>query len=262
LLESLGVEAIEINCKTDGDFYRDPEPRPETLIELAGRVNEEGADLGFACDPDADRLALVDAEGSAISEEYTLALAVDHVLSRERGPVVINMSTSSVVERVARDYGVELFRTPVGEVNVVDLMLVKKAVVGGEGNGGVIYPRLHPGRDAPLGMALILQLLADRAVSLREQVATYPPFYITKEKVGLSGEFSPAAISGLIEELNPDTIDTRDGVKAYFGDGWFHLRVSNTEGVVRVIAEGSSREQSLAHQETARKILRASWKQA
>lgn len=259
LLRSLGVEVVEINCKSDGDFFRNPEPRPDTLQELAERVRSEGADLGFACDPDADRLALVDDQGSAISEEYTLALAVDLVLSRKKGPVVINMSTSSVVEQVARKHAVDVFRTPVGEINVVDEMLQKRAVIGGEGNGGVIYPELHPGRDAPLGMALILQLLAEKGTTLSEQVAAYPTFYITKEKVDLEGEFSPEAISRLIRGKNPDTIDVRDGVKAYFGDGWFHLRISNTEGVVRVIAEASTKEKSLLHQKSAREVLRASW---
>lgn len=262
LLESLGVKVIGINCKTDGDFCHNPEPRPQSLRELAERVVVEGADLGFACDPDADRLALVNDEGRAISEEYTLALAIDHVLSKKKGPVVINMSTSSVVEHVCQSHAVEVSRAPVGEVNVVDLMLKKAAVIGGEGNGGVIYPELHPGRDAPLGMALILQLLTERELSLSQQVAKYPPFFITKEKVDLGGDFSPSSISGLIEELNPDTIDTQDGVKAYFGDGWFHLRISNTEGVVRVIAEASTKEKSLAHQESARRILRASWEKA
>ena len=179
--------------------------------------------------------------------------------SIKKGPVVVNLSTSSVVEQVARSHAVDVYRSPVGEVHVVDLMLKKGAVIGGEGNGGVIYPELHPGRDAPLGMALILQLLAERELSLSQQVAKYPPFFITKEKVELHGDFSPSSISGLIEELNPDTIDTQDGVKAYFGDGWFHLRISNTEGVVRVIAEASTKEKSLAHQESARRILRASW---
>jgi phosphomannomutase len=262
LLDRLGAEVVAVNCETNGDFYRDPEPRPENLQELADRVRAEGADLGMASDPDSDRLALVDEHGNAVSEEYTLALAVDHVLSRTPGPVVVNMSTSSVVEKVAQKYAVDVFRTPVGEAHVVDLMLEKRAVIGGEGNGGVIYPALHPGRDAPLGMALILQLLAQRDVSLGDQLEQYPPFYISKEKIGLGGEFSPEAISLLIRDLNPVTIDTRDGVKAYFDDGWFHVRVSNTEGVVRVIAEAGTEDQSLAWQKRARDVLEASWSKA
>ncbi len=259
MLKALGVEVVEVNCESNGDFYRDPEPRPENLQELAARVKAEGADLGFACDPDADRLALVDGEGNAVSEEYTLALAVDYVLSKTPGPVVINMSTSSVAEKVARNYAVDVFRTPVGEAHVVDLMLKNKAVIGGEGNGGVIYPTLHPGRDAPLGMALILQLLAERNVSLRDQLDQYPPFFIIKEKVELGGKFSLEGISQAAEEMNPVSIDTQDGVKVYYEDGWFHLRVSNTEGIVRVIAEASTKERALAPKERAREVLESSW---
>jgi phosphomannomutase len=259
LLEALGVEVVEINCEPNGDFFRDPEPRPENLRELADRVRTEGADLGFACDPDADRLAFADNEGNAVSEEYSLALAVDGVLSKKKGPVVVNMSTSSVVETIAGKHGVEVFRAPVGEAHVVDTMLQKGAVVGGEGNGGVIYPDLHPGRDAILGMALILQLLTERGVTLKDQLEQYPRFHITKEKVEMQGAFSTRVISELIGDLNPVTIDTTDGVKAYFDDGWFHIRVSNTEGVVRVIAEAETEDGSLAHQRAAGKILQASW---
>ncbi|MCK5619727.1 MAG: phosphoglucosamine mutase, partial [Candidatus Krumholzibacteria bacterium] len=132
-------------------------------------------------------------------------------------------------------------------------------IIGGEGNGGVIYPTLHPGRDAPLGMALILQLLAERNVSLRDQLDQYPPFFIIKEKVELGGKFSLEGISQAAEEMNPVSIDTQDGVKVYHEDGWFHLRVSNTEGIVRVIAEASTKERALAHQERAREVLESSW---
>ena len=259
LLRRLGVDVIETNCTPNGNFYRDPEPRPDNLGDLAAAVTEHGADLGLAVDPDADRLALVDADGNAISEEYTLALAIDHVLSKTKGDVVVNMSTSAVIDRVAERHGVDVHRTPVGEAHVVDRMLGAAAVIGGEGNGGVIYPTLHPGRDAPLGMALILQLLAERGVSLREQVSKYPPFHIIKSKVELEGEFSVERISGLIDALNPDTIDTQDGVKALFSDGWIHLRVSNTEGVVRVITEAETESQSQELQRRAGEVLRSSW---
>jgi phosphomannomutase len=259
LLSELGVAVVEINCEPNGDFFRDPEPRPENLRELAQRVREEGADLGLACDPDADRLALVDGEGTAVSEECTLALAVDGVLPSAPGPIVVNMSTSSLVDHIAQKYAVDVYRTPVGEAHVVDKMLQIGATIGGEGNGGVIYPTLHPGRDAPLGMALILQLLADRGVSLREQLEQYPPFVIHKDKVALEGRFSTEAISKLAEDLGPASIDTQDGVKACFDDGWFHLRVSNTEGIVRVITEASTEDKSLQFQSRARDVLRASW---
>ncbi len=259
LLAELGVDVKTINSQPNGDFYRDPEPRPENLADLAEAVRKEGADMGMACDPDSDRLALIDGSGTALSEEYTLALAVDHVLSSVKAPVVINMSTSSVVENIAQKHAVDVFRTPVGEAHVVDKMLREGAAIGGEGNGGVIYPALHPGRDAQLGMALILQLLAERKVSLREQLEQYPPFVIIKKKVELGGEFSVDGIAAKVGDLDPVSVDTQDGVKVYFEDGWFHVRVSNTEGIVRVISEASTESRSLEHQKTARDILEAFW---
>ncbi len=259
LLAALGVEVVGINVKDDGDFFRDPEPRPDTLQELAEKVKAEGADLGFASDPDADRLALVDNTGTAISEEYTLAVAIDHVLSHTPGPVVANMSTSGVVDAVAKNHAVPVYRTPVGEAHVVARMLESGAPIGGEGNGGVIYPTLHPGRDAPLGMAFILQILAERGVSLRELVDTYPPFVIAKSKTPLGGEFSLERISGYLGELNPDTIDTQDGVKAVFADRWIHLRISNTEGVVRIITEAPTAAEADELQQQAKQVLDRSW---
>jgi len=259
LLESLGARVTCVNCTPNGDFYRDPEPRPEHLSELAERVGKENVHVGFAADPDADRLALVDETGRAISEEYTLALAVDAVLSRTPGDVVVNLSTSSVIDAVAARYGATVHRTPVGEAHVVAKMLDCGAVIGGEGNGGVIYPTLHPGRDAPLGMALILQILAVTGRTLSDLVAKYPPFVITKAKVKRRGAFDTERICGYIKRLNPDTIDVRDGVKALFADGWFHLRVSNTEGVVRVIAEATDRGGAKALADRARRVLDELW---
>jgi phosphomannomutase len=259
LLKSLGVEIIEIDCKTDGDFHRNPEPRPENLAALAGRVVRERATIGFALDPDADRLAIVDDKGNAVSEEYTLALAVDHVLASRKGPVVVNLSTSSVIDSIAQKHGVEVVRTPVGEAHVVAAMLTSDAVIGGEGNGGVIYPTLHPGRDGMLAMALILQLLADRGVTPSKKIEEFPPFTIVKEKAPKEGDFSHEKISQLIQGLKPDKIDTRDGVKAVFPEGWIHLRVSNTEGIVRIIAEAASRQKVDRLVETARRILNESF---
>ncbi len=259
LLEALGVHVIPLNCVPDGNFYRDPEPRPENLQDLAEAVKKSGAHLGLATDPDADRLALVDEKGNAISEEYTLALASDVVLEKHKGPVVVNLSTSAWLDFVAKKHGVPVFRTPVGEAHVVDKMLAEKGVVGGEGNGGVIYPAIHAGRDAMLGMALILQLLASRNVTLSEVVRSYPPLLITKDKVALRGAFAPGRISDALRLNNPVTLDTQDGVKATFADGWIHLRVSNTEGLVRVIAEGPDPKRAAALQKIARDALDASW---
>lgn len=260
LLEALGVTVIEMNCKRDGDFYRNPEPRAENLRELAERVRAERADMGCALDPDADRLALVDEKGRALSEELTLALAVDQVLHTEKkGPVVVNMSTSAVIDWVAGRHQAAVLRTPVGEAYVVDKMLEQHATVGGEGNGGVIYPELHPGRDGLVGMALILQLVAERSTTLADQVAGYPVFHMAKEKVPLAGEFSAHAISTLMKDLGPARIDMEDGVKAIFDDGWCHIRVSNTEGIVRIIAESMSQKRTAALCESARKVLQALW---
>jgi len=260
LLEALGATVIRVNCKTDGDFYRDPEPQAKNLGELADRVKAEGADIGFATDPDADRLALVDDTGRALSEELTLALAVDHVLGTEKkGPVVVNMSTSALVDWVANQHRTTVLRTPVGEAHVVDRMLKEHAPVGGEGNGGVILPELHPGRDAMVGMALILQLLTERDTSLARQLESYPTFYMTKEKVPLGGEFSPEAISGIFGGLEPAKIELEDGIKAIFDDGWCHIRVSNTEGIVRVIAESLTKERTAALRDSAVKVLETAW---
>jgi phosphomannomutase len=260
LLRELGATAVALNCKTDGDFYRDPEPRAAHLGDLAAKVCDENADIGFALDPDADRLALVTEEGTPISEEYTLALAIDYVLGTgRRGPVVINMSTSALVDWVADRHGAEVLRTPVGEAHVVDAMLGAGSPIGGEGNGGVIFPDLHPGRDGMLGMALILQLLASRDTTLSQQVAGYPSFHMAKTKVDMDGEFSPGGISRLIESLRPAKIETQDGVKAVFDDGWFHVRVSNTEGVVRIMAESMSEARTGVLLDAAREILAQSW---
>jgi phosphomannomutase len=256
LLRELGAKVIALNCKTDGDFYRNPEPRAENIADLAEKVKSEKADIGFALDPDADRLAVVDEKGTPLSEEYSLALAVDQVLGREKlGPVVVNMSTSALVDWVASKHGVDVIRTPVGEAHVVDRMLHENSPIGGEGNGGIIYPALHPGRDGILGMALILQLLASRGETLSEHVARYPAFHMSKTKIEWDGEFSTERISTIIEALEPAKIDRQDGVKAIFDDGWFHVRISNTEGLVRVMAESMSRERTEALLGTAMEVL-------
>lgn len=260
LLDALGAKVVAINSAPSGDFFRDPEPRPENLEELAACVRSGDADLGFALDPDADRLALVDDHGKALSEEVTLALAVDEILQAEKkGPVVVNVSTSALIDWVAGKQKASVLRTPVGEAHVVARMLSEKAPIGGEGNGGVIYPELHPGRDGLVGMALILQMLADRDTSLSRQLDDYPLFYMKKEKVALGGDFSAPAIAGRFESLRPARIDLQDGVKAIFDDGWCHIRVSNTEGVVRVITESMSPERTAELQTSAREVLEGAW---
>ncbi len=259
LLRELGAEVVEVNCRPTGDFVRDPEPRAEHLVELAHRVRAEGADVGFAVDPDADRLALVDETGRALSEEYTLALAVDGVLERSPGPVVVNLSTASLVEHVAARHGVTVERTPVGEAHVVARMLESGAPIGGEGNGGVVYPALHPGRDALVGMALILQILAARGETLGARVATFPPFHMSKARLERRGPFDAAAVADAFESLGARGIDARDGVRATFDEGWVHLRVSNTEGVVRVICEAPDAADAARLEARARGVLERLW---
>ncbi|MEE8062435.1 MAG: phosphoglucosamine mutase [Gemmatimonadales bacterium] len=241
LLERLGCEVSAINLETDGQFPRAPEPVPENLTDLGALVRESGADIGLAVDPDVDRLALVDETGTPIGEDYTLAFAVQSVLSgngRPRGaPVVVaNLSTSLVVEDAALSGGAVFERAPVGEANVAQAIRQLGAVVGGEGNGGVMLPALHIGRDAPVGVALILHLLANTGLTVSGLVDAAPRYHIVKAKVPRGAELAPAYRR--LEGRFPDaTVDTRDGLRLSWPGRWVHLRPSGTEPVVRIIAE-------------------------
>ncbi|WP_201773045.1 phosphoglucosamine mutase [Gemmatirosa kalamazoonensis] len=240
LLERLGCTVRAINLEPDGRFPRPPEPVAENLGDLEALVRESGAAIGFATDPDVDRLALVSERGEAIGEDYTLALAARTVLKHRRGPVVTNLSTSRVVEDVAAAAGVECLLAPVGEVNVAVKMRDVGAVIGGEGNGGVILPELHLGRDAPLGAALLLQLLVEEGRPLSAIVADHPRYVIVKDKldrppVPLDSVYQ--ALRGAFPEASPDT---QDGLRLSWTDRWVHVRPSGTEPIVRVIAEAPS----------------------
>jgi phosphomannomutase len=245
LLSRLGCEVVSINLAADGLFHRSPEPVAENLGELRDLVRQSGAALGFATDPDVDRLAIVDETGRAIGEDYTLALACRVVLRRERGTVVANLSTSRIVDDVAAEAGCVVVRAPVGEVNVALRMRETNAVIGGEGNGGVMLRALHLGRDAPLAAALTLQLLAESGVPLSKTVARYPQYRIVKDKLELSGGGGgggyPVALGQVYESLrssHPDAdADTQDGLRLSWGDRWVHVRPSGTEPIIRVIAE-------------------------
>ena len=240
LLERLGCRVAAINLDTDGRFPRPPEPVPANLGALAELVGGSGADVGMAVDPDVDRLALTDASGSAIGEDYTLAFAVRAVLAASRGPVVVNLSTSLVVEDAARKYGASVERAPVGEANVARAMRRRGAVVGGEGNGGVILPALHLGRDAPLAIALVLHLLAVSGRTVGELVADQPRYVIVKAKVPRGG---PAgAYAALVERYGDALVDRQDGLRLAWEDRWLHVRPSGTEPIVRLIAEARSAE--------------------
>ena len=242
LLERMGVETVLINTDIDSPFPHDPEPKPAALGDLARTVEESGADIGFACDPDADRLVLVDGGGKVLSEELTLALAGDFVLGRQKGPVVVNLSTTRLIDDIASKHGVASFRSPVGEANVTALMKEKGAVIGGEGNGGVIYPAIHYGRDAMTGIALILQHLAETGESLSEIAGSLPSYSIVKEKFEFEGDWN-----GYMERLKErfrGTYNDSDGIRIDMGEGWVHVRRSNTEPVVRIIAEAGSEERA------------------
>jgi len=242
LLEELGVTCHRLHCGMSGHFPHDPEPTPAHLDGLQAEVRRTGADLGLAVDPDVDRLALVDGDGRALSEEMTLVLAIDVLLAREKGPVAVNLSTTQLIEAVAGKHGVPVLRTPVGEANVVETMLAESCVIGGEGNGGVIYPRLHAGRDALVGSALILQGIAESGGSLAGLADALPPVVMVKEKVASEGLPDREDLAARLAELGEGRIDDRDGLK-WVGEGaWIHVRPSNTEPAVRLIAEAADEE--------------------
>jgi phosphomannomutase len=244
LLERLGCEVTAINLEPDGRFPRPPEPVAEHLGDLERLVRSSGADVGFAVDPDVDRLALVSEEGRAIGEDYTLALAARVVLQHRRGPVVTNLSTSRVVEDVAAAAGVPVIRAPVGEVNVAVRMRKEKAPVGGEGNGGVILPEVHLGRDAPVGMALILQLLADEGRPLSRIVRDHPQYVIVKDKLDRPSASLDSVYNALRGAFPGAVADMQDGLRLAWPDRWVHVRPSGTEPIVRVIAEAPTAEEA------------------
>ncbi len=237
LLDRLGCTVTAIHLETDGRFPRAPEPVPENLGELESLVKEHGADVGFAVDPDVDRLALVSDEGKAIGEDFTLALAARVVLQHRPGDLVTNLSTSRIMEDVAAQAGRRVIRAPVGEVNVAVRMRAEGAPIGGEGNGGVILSEVHLGRDAPIGAALILQLLASEGKPLSEIVRGYPRYAIVKDKLDRPGVPLDGVYDALRKAFPDATADTQDGLRLAWADRWVHVRPSGTEPIVRVIAE-------------------------
>ncbi|HEX6536935.1 MAG TPA: phosphoglucosamine mutase [Gemmatimonadaceae bacterium] len=240
LLERLGCQVTAINLETDGRFPRPPEPVAANLGDLERLVLETGADIGLATDPDVDRLALVSDEGVAIGEDWTLALAARLVLRHRRGPVVVNLSTSRIVEDVAEEAGARVVRAPVGEVNVAVRMRQEGAAIGGEGNGGVILTEVHLGRDAPVGVALVLQMLLDDNEKLSRTIARYPRYAIVKDKLDRPNA-SLATVYQSLRAAFPDAeADTQDGLRLSWRDRWVHVRPSGTEPIVRVIAEAPS----------------------
>ena len=255
LLELLGCEVTAIELETDGRFPRSPEPVAENLGPLGDLVKSSGAEIGFSTDPDVDRLSLVDETGRAIGEDYTLALAARVVLKHKVGPVVTNLSSSLVLDDQVKEFGCSVSRAPVGEVNVAMAMRAANAVIGGEGNGGVILPDLHLGRDAPLGVALLLQMLVDAGKPLSHIVAAYPRYAILKDK--LDGPAVPLdAVYKALRDAFPDAeADTQDGLRLGWAGQWVHVRPSGTEPIVRVIAEATTAEAARALVDRARELL-------
>lgn len=247
LLKALGVEQIvELNCEPTGHFAHNPEPLPENLTAISELIKKERADVGFVVDPDVDRLAIVCENGEMFVEEYTLVAVADYVLSHTPGNTVSNLSSSRALRDVTRRYaGCEYNASAVGEVNVVAKMKATHAIIGGEGNGGVIYPASHYGRDALVGIALFLSHLAKKNMRVSELRSTYPTYYISKQKVQLTPEINVDAIlSKVKEQFAAYDITDIDGVKIDFPDKWVHLRKSNTEPIIRIYSEAHTMQEA------------------
>jgi len=237
-LENLGCEVFLINTEPLGYFSHNPEPVPSSLTQLCEEVKRRKADIGFAQDPDCDRLSIVSEDGKAIGEEYTLVFCLENILEKKKGNVVVNLSTTSLIDFIAEKYGVKVYRTKIGEVNVVEKMKRVKAVIGGEGNGGVIWPEVHYGRDSFVGMALILEYLAEKGKRVSEVYNSLPRFYMVKKKM----ELDEKKIKKVMEKLKKyyegkEKINFEDGLKILREDGWIHIRPSGTEPVLRIIIE-------------------------
>lgn len=242
LLKTLGVhETIELFCEPNGEFPHNPEPLPEHLGDLSQEVKRSRAHLGIVVDPDVDRLAMVCEDGEMFGEEYTLVAVADYILSNTKGDTVSNLSSTRALRDVTEKHGFVYHASAVGEVNVVEMMKAQNAVIGGEGNGGIIYPALHYGRDAMVGIALFLTHLAKFGKSASMLRAKYPNYYISKNKIELTAEVDVDAILKAIEEkYNRQPVNTVDGVKIEFDKEWVHLRKSNTEPIIRIYAESTS----------------------
>lgn len=244
LLKALGVnEVIELYCITDGNFPHNPEPLPENLTEISKVVSEKGANLGFVVDPDVDRLAIVDENGEMFGEEYTLVAVADYILKNQKGNTVSNLSSTKALKDITEKYGVKHYASAVGEVNVVEMMKNVNAIIGGEGNGGVIYPELHYGRDALVGIALFLSFLAKENISCSELKKHYPEYYISKNKIELSESTNVDIIlEEVAKRFSNFQINKTDGVKIVLENEWIHLRKSNTEPIIRIYTESNTTE--------------------
>ena len=242
LLDALGCEVTVINGEPNGRFAHTPEPLPKNISQLCNTVKEKDADVGFAVDPDVDRCAIVDNQGEPIGEEYTLVLATKLIFSKKMGRMAVNMSTSRASEDIAHYYNCMFERSKVGEINVAEKMLELDAIIGGEGNGGVILPELHLGRDAPVAVALTLQHLMEFGGTLHDLFLSMPQYKMVKEKVSIEGMNPDKVLASMAEKYKDENVNLLDGVKIDFDDSWVHLRKSNTEPIVRVMSEAPSEE--------------------
>jgi phosphomannomutase len=242
LLKALGInEIIELNTHPDGCFAHNPEPLPQNLTEISALVVKEKADLGLVVDPDVDRLAIVCEDGSMFGEEYTLVAVADYILKKTAGNTVSNLSSTRALKDITEKYGGNYFTAPVGEVNVVEEMKRRKAVIGGEGNGGVIYPELHYGRDALAGIALFLTHLAKSGIKCTELRKTYPDYYIAKKRLDFAaGSDFDLILEKVREHFRGLLVDERDGMRIDLETGWVQIRKSNTEPIIRIYAEGKT----------------------
>jgi phosphomannomutase len=244
LLREFGCKVIEMNCEKTGIFPRLPEPLPENLTATMRAVKDSKADLGVVVDPDVDRLVLITNEGDPFSEENTITSCVKFILSKEKGNVVVNLSTTRAVDDVAKGYNSTVYRSPVGEANVVKKMKEVNAVIGGEGSGGVIYPALHYGRDALVGIALTLQHLLEFGGSIAELKKSLPSYFIAKKKIELGNANPDKIVNSLKAKYKNENVNTDDGLRIDFPDHWVHFRKSNTEPIIRSIVEANDKKKA------------------
>ncbi|MCL9809882.1 phosphoglucosamine mutase [Flavobacterium luminosum] len=241
LLEQMGVEVVKLYCEPNGHFPHNPEPLKEHLGDICKLVQEEKADFGIVVDPDVDRLAFISNDGEMFGEEYTLVAVADYVLSKTPGNTVSNMSSSRALRDITEKHKGSYQASAVGEVNVVELMKATNAIIGGEGNGGIIYPELHYGRDALVGVALFLTYLANQQKTVAELRASYPQYFMSKNKIELTPQIDvDAVLAKMTEQYKAEEISTIDGVKIDFASEWVHLRKSNTEPIIRIYTEAST----------------------
>ena len=245
LLEELGVEVVKLYCDPTGHFPHNPEPLKEHLGDICKKVVEEKADLGIVVDPDVDRLAFISNNGEMFGEEYTLVACADYVLSKTKGNTVSNLSSSRALRDITEKHGGTYEAAAVGEVNVVTKMKANNAIIGGEGNGGIIYPESHYGRDALVGTALFLMLMAERGGTVAELRASYPSYFMSKKKIALTPDLDvDALLEAMRRKYKDEEVSTIDGVKIDFPENWVHLRKSNTEPIIRIYTEAKSQAEA------------------